>query len=77
MYGRLLQPAGRNCIPNTHHLNFKKNGAAVCPLFLSEFTVSENNIGSIILVIVTAHHSATLIMSGNDTACIRPGLSAD
>jgi len=55
----------------------KKNGAIICPLFLSEFIVSGKKIHSIILVVVTAHHSPTLIMSCNDTSCIRLGLSND
>lgn len=66
--------AGRNLYFFLATLRFSKNAARTCPLHLSEFIVSENKLGQIVLVTLRAYHSFTL-MSRNGSLYTTLGLS--
>jgi len=66
--------AGRNLYFFLATLRFSKNAARTCPSHLSEFIVSENKLGQIVLVTLRTHHSFTL-MSRNRSLYTILGLS--
>ena len=55
-------------------LKFLKNGARICPLYPSAFTVSEKKMGLIILDALRAHHTLTLMLC-KCTLCVAVELS--
>jgi hypothetical protein len=50
-------------------------GARICPVYVSEFMLSEKNTGPIIIFALNEHHAPTL--SRSDTLCVSVKLSVD
>jgi hypothetical protein len=56
---------------SSYHLNFREREreTRICPLFLSEFIVSETKVGPIFLVALIAHYTL-ILTSFNGTAWV-------